>query len=454
MIPLTARCFIPSVLSHVSDTVATSADILAAHATMVAPFGVTIYDYELTHSVPPRRTSDAFHSFITADEQRNQLYFYCHTRKTYMPRSQRLGLLKMQNQAHTLHHGCDDAAGEALAQLPLFDTNILVVVTGESCMGTLRAAMSAFIDSVPPDEALTPSHAELLYAQLRSVMTLPFTVTPTVVGSSRRFEFTPAPDSTGEDAPTAHLTVVVVGGKTICLQPAGRHSWERIPTVDWAPPDTTNGPADPVVPSSFLPARFARGGSASRRIVSYWTCPSCKRTSPNVSRAVGADSGPTHWCLSCRCCNLCVVKDAPPARTRPDSSEPGASFASLMTQPCSSPLPHQDVDLSILFSRLDTRNVINVLLAIMCHQAVLVVCEDLGILADVIAGFLSLLHPFKSEKNVVPVSTPSSVFLLHAAFYLHSLPADRLQILPYENVPGVSFPCPDGHNSIFFAVRG
>lgn len=34
--------------------------------------------------------------------------------------------------------------------------------------------------------------------------------------------------------------------------------------------------------------------------------------------------------------------------------------------------------------------------------------EDLGILADVVSGLLSLLHPFTSERPVIPVSGAST----------------------------------------------
>jgi hypothetical protein len=433
-----ARCYAASFLAGNSDRGEEYArSIMVPHAERLAPYGITFYDHELMHNPTKLGCAESYHAFVGTCESGQQFYFHCFTRKTIMPRSDRYSLLRTQLMATTLLCGCDDQSGEALARIPLYDTTILCVVTSECCMATLRRAMTAFAAAVPTSESFDDIACTKLYGQLQEVRSIPFRVRHSVDSTGvPNAGLEPVDDVTiEEDTGVVVLPCVVVGASTICLRPQCAHSWERVPysgvniptgicSVESSPgvlqPKVSPRPNDSMdsasrrshptpVPSSRTSFPFS-----SKRV---WACPTCH------AKALRSKShaSPTHWCLTCRRCNICLTTTFGDDHDR----------TPCLMRPCEYPLPHQDVDLSILLSRLDAHNVIAVLIALMCDRMVgmalilfpcivgfllcaglsalgrqvLVVSEDIGILADVVSGILSMLHPFKSERHVIPVST-------------------------------------------------
>lgn len=353
---------------------------MVPHHGRVAPHGITFYDHELGHNPSKLGCSEAYHGFIGTMADGSQYYFHCFTRKTVMPPCERSSLLRMQLMAQTLSGECEDAAVEALSSLPLFDTTVLCAVTANCWMSTMRHAMTAFAASIPTTATFTVASCDALFHQLSAVTVRRFAVSiPQHRMDDGLIAFTPVADDDSCDegaSPmdgTVHVSLqcLTVGSDTICLPPVAQHSWERVPqplplqtaTVVGAPDagGSVSGAPTPLMQSPMVSHHSTPipGGKSSSRPSfppaprRLWSCPSCSAKPSRLGPA--APNTPTHWCLCCRKCNLCV---------------PHADDQHPLFSTCASPLPRHDVDLGIVLSTLDARNVILVLLSLMCDRLV------------------------------------------------------------------------------------
>lgn len=343
-VPFAARCFAAVFLAGCSaDGVAHTESIIAPQLARVAPYGITFYDRERAEL----GGCDAYHAFVSTDEHARHLFFHCWTRKTPMPLgTHRAALLRSQLMVHALHVPMDDDVPHLLAALPLFDTTVLVVVTSTCSMTTMRRAMTAYAESVPAGTPFAAGDCDALFGQLCSVQQVAFALQN--VGAS--LQFVPIPekagagseekgddvredyDSEGRPSHSLSLPCLHVGTQTLVLPPKDRHRWESLSSCSRG--DTGQKPARP----------------------RSWCCPSCGRAAASP-QAVGRRDSPTHWCPCCQACNVCA-------------DVAGVGRERVLVAPCPSPLPRHDVDLTILLSKLDARNFIIVLVALMCDRLV------------------------------------------------------------------------------------
>lgn len=404
-----------------------------------------------------------------------------------MPRSDRYSLLRTQLMATTLLCGCDDQSGEALSRIPLYDTTIICVVTSECCMATMRRVLTAFAAAVPTSESFDDVACMKLFHQLQEVRNIPFRVVHgfDVLGSPKA-AFEPVDDTDVDpDALLVVLPCVVIGTDTICLRPQFAHSWERVPYSGVSiPSGISSVESSPGLQPKVVSPRASDGSGsdmASRRShptpipssrTSFpfsskrvWACPTCH------AKAFRSKSHhtPTHWCLACRRCNICVAS----------GHEEGRDRTPYLLRPCEYPLPHQDVDLSILLSRLDAHNVIAVIIALMCDRMVsgcgcvdtLHVWQALTLLLPVcVCRCLLSARTLVFWQTLCPASCPCSTHSNQnvksfrytdvtyssctACVHRSLLCSDWFQVVPDTGHVGLPVPRHHGYHTIVFVHTG